>query len=220
MTNQQLNRGQIAMVARAAHEANRAYCLWMGDETVKPWETAGDQQHESAMRGVEGVLSGTTPEKNHESWLDFKRRQGWTWGPEKDEAAKKHPCMVPYDELPPEQKLKDAMFIGVVSACVAAAFGDAHLWVVPYERQEPEPTLDAMRRERDSLKVANDELGSLLAVRGAQLDSLTVQLTGTLKKLDDALAQLDAKPDSEEKVPTSPSGDPPPAPPTEAPPAP
>ena len=30
--------------------------------------------------------------------------QAWTWGPVRDDAAKKHPCLVPYDELPESEK--------------------------------------------------------------------------------------------------------------------
>jgi hypothetical protein len=38
--------------ARAAHEANRAYCLALGDETQAPWHDAPDWQKESAIEGV------------------------------------------------------------------------------------------------------------------------------------------------------------------------
>jgi hypothetical protein len=34
----------------------------------------------------------------------------------KDAEKKEHPCFRPYDELPAEQKIKDALFIAVVHA--------------------------------------------------------------------------------------------------------
>jgi len=40
----------------------------------------------------------------------------WVEDPEK----KEHPCFVPYTELPPEQKAKDHIFVGVARAFIAA----------------------------------------------------------------------------------------------------
>lgn len=53
------------------------------------------------------------PEDSHNSWLAEKESGGWVYGPEKDEGAKTHPCMVPYDDLPVEQRRKDALFLAV-----------------------------------------------------------------------------------------------------------
>jgi len=111
---------QIETCARAAHEANRAWCLAHGDHSQPSWEDAPDWQKESAIAGVNGVLSGNTPEQSHESWLAHKRRDGWVYGPVKDPAKKEHPCMVPYSELPPAQRVKDAIFVSVVRAMAAA----------------------------------------------------------------------------------------------------
>jgi ryanodine receptor 2 len=33
--------------------------------------------------------------------------EGWTYGPERDGQAKTHPCLVPYDELPEDEKEYD-----------------------------------------------------------------------------------------------------------------
>jgi len=52
----------------------------------------------------------------HESWCDFKRADGWVFGEVKDAGAKTHPCLVPYAELPEEQKIKDHLFSAIVTA--------------------------------------------------------------------------------------------------------
>ena len=39
-------------IARVAHEANRAYCLSLGDPSQLPWEEAPDWAKESAIDGV------------------------------------------------------------------------------------------------------------------------------------------------------------------------
>lgn len=43
----------------------------------------------------------------HEIWAETRIAQGWTYGPERNDAEKKHPCLVPYDELPEEEKVYD-----------------------------------------------------------------------------------------------------------------
>jgi hypothetical protein len=100
--------------ARAAHEVNRAYCLAIGDGSQPSWENAPDWQKVSALKGVVTALAGATPRESHEAWRAEKERDGWVYGETKDPAAKKHPCMVPYDALPPEQREKDMLFLCAV----------------------------------------------------------------------------------------------------------
>lgn len=40
----------------------------------------------------------------HEVWAKSRIDQGWTYGAERNDAEKKHPCLVPYEELPEEEK--------------------------------------------------------------------------------------------------------------------
>ncbi len=113
---------EAILIASVVHEANRAYCLALGDTSQLPWTAAPEWQRESAMKGVEGILEGriTRPEQSHESWLEEKQRTGWTYGPVKDADKKEHPCFVPYAELPAEQRLKDALFFAIVNVLAPA----------------------------------------------------------------------------------------------------
>ena len=43
----------------------------------------------------------------HEIWSQTRISQGWTYGPERNDITKKHPCLVPYEELPEEEKVYD-----------------------------------------------------------------------------------------------------------------
>jgi hypothetical protein len=106
--------------ARAAHEANRAYCLALGDTSQPSWEEAPDWQKSSAVNGVLGVIEGNGPRESHASWLREKEATGWKYGPVKDPEKKEHPCFVPYDELPEAQKMKDGIFVAVVIAMAMA----------------------------------------------------------------------------------------------------
>lgn len=45
-----------------------------------------------------------------------KVAEGWTWGEEKRPSLKLHPCIVPFDRLPVEQRAKDFIFRAVVLA--------------------------------------------------------------------------------------------------------
>lgn len=114
----------IEAAARAAHEANRAWCISHGDESQPGWDDAPDWHRTSYHKGVEGVIAGNGLRDSHKSWLAEKEATGWTYGAVKDVDAKQHPCMVPYDKLPPLQHKKDEIFVRVVHA-VLAAFGIA-----------------------------------------------------------------------------------------------
>lgn len=46
-------------------------------------------------------------EAEHEYWMDQKRGSGWVYGETRDDAAKRHPSMVPYHDLTPAEKDKD-----------------------------------------------------------------------------------------------------------------
>lgn len=43
----------------------------------------------------------------HEIWSQTRISQGWTYGQERNDTEKKHPCLVPYEELPEEEKVYD-----------------------------------------------------------------------------------------------------------------
>lgn len=43
----------------------------------------------------------------HEEWSAGRMAEGWTYGEERNDALKQHPCLVPYEELPEEEKEYD-----------------------------------------------------------------------------------------------------------------
>lgn len=43
----------------------------------------------------------------HEVWAETRISQGWTYGEQRDDEQKKHPCLVPYEELPEDEKEYD-----------------------------------------------------------------------------------------------------------------
>lgn len=122
------NPKMVEICARIAHQLNKAVCESQGDNSQVDWDDAPENIQESAKNGVEFVLGNpfAKPSDSHENWLKFKKEDGWKYGPVKDAEKKEHPCFVPYNELPPEQKLKDYTFKSVVLE-VAKSLG----WVAP-----------------------------------------------------------------------------------------
>ena len=107
----------IERIAHVCHEANRALQVTGGEAEVSPhFMEAPEWQVQSAFEGVSCALDGATPEELHESWTAAKVRDGWVYGQAKDATAKTHPCLVPYDKLPADQRLKDVIFQAIVSA--------------------------------------------------------------------------------------------------------
>jgi ryanodine receptor 2 len=43
----------------------------------------------------------------HDVWAESRISQGWTYGPERNDALKHHPCLVPYEDLPEVEKAYD-----------------------------------------------------------------------------------------------------------------
>ena len=107
---------QVEEAARIAHEVNRAYCKAIGDDSQLSWEHAPEWQKQSAINGV--ILHWRArkdgkelpPSASHDSWLAEKEAAGWKYGPTKNAETKEHPCFVPYEQLPQEQRVKDYLF--------------------------------------------------------------------------------------------------------------
>lgn len=111
----------VTDVARVCHEVNRAYCLSLGDSSQASWNDAPEWQRTSAINGVQFHLDNpdSPPSASHESWLKEKIDSGWKYGPVKNPDTKEHPCCVPYDQLPVEQRAKDFIFSSIVRELAA-----------------------------------------------------------------------------------------------------
>jgi RyR domain len=80
------------------------------------------------VRGVElpvelRELAEKLAENTHEVWAAQRMADGWTYGPARDDADKKHPCLVPYGELPESEKAYDRrVSLETLQAIVALGF--------------------------------------------------------------------------------------------------
>lgn len=53
------------------------------------------------------VLVEAMAKNVHEVWAETRIEQGWTFGPERNDSLKHHPCLIPYEELPEEEREYD-----------------------------------------------------------------------------------------------------------------
>lgn len=68
----------------------------------QPMDTEDVQLPEELNELVEQMAKNV-----HEVWAQTRIRQGWTYGPERNDALKHHPCLVSYEDLPESEKEYD-----------------------------------------------------------------------------------------------------------------
>ena len=59
-------------------------------------------------------------ENTHDVWAAQRIKEGWAYGPKRDDASKKHPCLVPYADLPESEKEYDRKTAGETLQAVMA----------------------------------------------------------------------------------------------------
>lgn len=100
------------------HNVMRNYNLLLGDDSIPPWDEAPEWMIDATKESVELILNNEDPPPSilHDHWMNFKLSDGWVWGTVKDADKKTHPCLVPFDQLSVEDRMKDVVFCAVVQA--------------------------------------------------------------------------------------------------------
>lgn len=110
---------RVEGIAEIIHEANRALQRVFPSDGIPvalPWAQESQEQRDSIINGVQLAMRGATPEEMHDNWMRRKVAEGWVGGAVKDEVAKIHPCICPYDQLPETDRVKDRLFLAIVGA--------------------------------------------------------------------------------------------------------
>lgn len=59
----------------------------------------------------------------HEVWAESRISQGWTYGEQRNDELKTHPCLVPYEDLPEVEKDYDrSTSIGTIKLILKLGF--------------------------------------------------------------------------------------------------
>ena len=69
------------------------------DYTPHPVDTSDIQLPKELTPLLEAMAKNV-----HETWAQERIRQGWSYGPQRDDAQRHHPCLVAYEELPEAEK--------------------------------------------------------------------------------------------------------------------
>jgi hypothetical protein len=91
------------------HMINNRVCALNGEQQIQ-FEDMPEYMRDGLVQALEDDLS---PEDGHVAWMKNRLENGWTLGPVKDIEKKTSPCLIPYSELPYEQRVKDAIRCGV-----------------------------------------------------------------------------------------------------------
>lgn len=70
--------------------------------TPHPIDTSDIQLPEELTPLLEAMAKNV-----HETWAQERINQGWSYGEKRDDTLKHHPCLVPYEYLPEEEKMYD-----------------------------------------------------------------------------------------------------------------
>lgn len=68
----------------------------------QPMDTSDIQLPEALNELVEQMAKNV-----HEVWAQNRIDQGWTYGSERNDELKHHPCLIPYEELDEKEKYFD-----------------------------------------------------------------------------------------------------------------
>ena len=115
MRNDPLTMEDVVRISsKLVHALNNSICALNGEEQVE-WEDAPAYMREGLQMAIKhGFEKGVDPRQGHEDWMASRIAQGWTLGPVKSIENKVSPCLIPYDDLPYEQRVKDSIRAGVV----------------------------------------------------------------------------------------------------------
>jgi len=107
-----MKRVRVNQIAEMCHQVNKAWCKITGDDSQVDWDLAPEWQKQSATEGVLFILANPNAKEDaqHNAWMASKIADGWVYGEVKDAEKKTHPCIVPFNELPWEQQMKDKLF--------------------------------------------------------------------------------------------------------------
>ena len=107
-------------IAEITHNAITSYCHIVAGTDSIFWDQLSIDLKGSTISGVNKVLENPdiSAEDLHNEWVKYKISQGWTYGEIRDSSRKIHNCLVPYQDLPKEEKIKDLLFLAITNCFI------------------------------------------------------------------------------------------------------
>ena len=76
------------------------------DYSPEPIDTAQIELDEELEHLVLQLLENT-----HDNWATQRIKEGWSYGPRRDDALRQHPGLVPFEELSEDEKEYDRLLV-------------------------------------------------------------------------------------------------------------
>jgi hypothetical protein len=80
------------------------------------WDATTDDIKAIVISGVQFHIDNPNAgaDASHNQWMANKIAQGWVYGPVKDAQTKQHPCIVPFEALSLNDRIKDVLVMQTV----------------------------------------------------------------------------------------------------------
>ena len=106
--------------AKFVYEGARLHAIMLECPVIhNAWENREQDFKDQFVTLIEDLCSGkrkfTDFEEAHDSWMKKYFEMGWKYGDRYDPENRVHPDLVPYDDLDPKEKIKDEVFLRLVS---------------------------------------------------------------------------------------------------------
>jgi hypothetical protein len=110
----------ITDIAKVVHNIQVVFCASIG-ETIPAWEDALEIMQTATKIGVRDLINNpnATGGFSHEQWMKNKLAEGYVWGVVRDHVKKTHPSLIPFEQLPHNEQVKDHLFVETVRSLQA-----------------------------------------------------------------------------------------------------
>ena len=116
--NNIMNDIDFEKITELIYEATRKEQNWSNRRIVpEEWSKRNKNFRDQMINVIKhyyNIGSIPTPEEAHNSWWREYEKMGWKCGKVRDVINKTHPDMIPYEDLPQDEKEKDAIFLTFV----------------------------------------------------------------------------------------------------------
>lgn len=103
-----------------------------------PWAEREEAFKTQFLKVIERQCSeqrSRSPEELHESWMQAYVSMGWVYGEKYDREKKIHPDLVPYADLNPRERDKDAVFVALCEIARQWIHADEDDKEIPKEKE-------------------------------------------------------------------------------------
>ncbi|WP_432837918.1 RyR domain-containing protein [Dactylosporangium sp. CA-092794] len=113
--------------------ANVAQTRDIGRKLAAVGCTVAPRTDGSGVDLADDPLLDVLAEHEHERWMDESTKQGWTWGEQRDNTAKRHPSLIPWEKLSEAEQEKDRAAVREIDDVLA----DCGLQIVRFAPAQP-----------------------------------------------------------------------------------